>query len=583
MRRSYTKSYKLTLWVLCSLLLMHCTTDSTIDETDILRIRLSSEPDRLNPILSRQGTAVQIERFIFSPLLDYNPYSLELEPVLLKERPDIEFIKGEDGEDTRMEMEIRDDAFWDDGSPITGLDYLFSMKIALNPYMANQSWATYISKITHISVDSINPRKISVILSGKYFLAEEIAGGFQVYPRHVYDPEGMYDTISYQTCLGYQPDRNEALDRQFGNYAERFNSDQYSRETVQGSGPYELIEWISGQHVLLQQKTDWWGQGKTDLHPFLQVGADQLHYLIIPDNQTSLTALKDDQLDVVSGISPEDFADLQRYNEENGGLELLTPSVLQYYAIAYNNRNPMLSRLKVRQALSRLMDVDELIEELFYGMGARVHGPVHPSKSYYNDLLTPIPFEPQKAKDLLAQDGWKDSDGDGILDQVLNGKIEKMQFNFLTTRSKLSQDVAILLSENAADAGIAIEITPVENNEIGQRFRSGEYDLSTIAIRQHPGITDLYSNWHSENQDAGGNNFTKFSNPEADSIMEELRETLDPEKIDNLMRKLQEIIYNEQPALFLVAPKTRLAVRDIFDVKGTSVRPGYMDNAILRK
>lgn len=583
MRRSYTKSYKLVLLVLCSIFLIQCTSDTPKDDVDILRIRLPSEPDRLNPILSRQGTAVQIERFIFSSLLDYNPYTLELEPVLLKERPDIEFIKGEDGDDTRMEMEIRDDAFWDDGSPITGLDYLFSMKIALNPYMANQSWANYVSKISHISVDSIDPRKISVILPGKYFLAEEIAGGFQVYPRHVYDPEGIYDTLSYQTCLSYQPDANETLDGQLRSYADTFNSDRYSREVVQGSGPYELIEWTSGQHVLLQQKTDWWGEGKTDLHPFLKVGANQLHYLIIPDNQTSLTALKDGQLDVVSSISPEDFADLQRYNEENGGLELLTPSVLQYYAIAYNNRNPILNRLKVRQALSRLMDVDQLIEQLFYGMGSRVHGPVHPSKSYYNDLLTPIPFEPEEAKELLAQDGWKDNDGDGVLDQVINGKLEKMEFDFLTTRSKLSQDVAILLSENAADAGIGIDITPVENNEIGQRLRTGEFDLSTIAIRQHPGITDLHSNWHSENQDAGGNNFTNFSNPEADRIMEELRETLDPEKIDALMRKLQEIIYNEQPALFLVAPKTRLAVRDVFEVKGTSVRPGYMDNDILHK
>ncbi len=583
MRRHFIKSCNLAVLVLCSILLLQCTSEESVDDVDILRIRLSSEPDRLNPILSRQGTAVQIERFIFSPLLDYNPYTLELEPVLLKSRPDIDFIEGEDGSDTRIEMEIREDALWDDGSAITGFDYLFSMKIALNPYLANQSWANYVSKIAQISVDSVEHHKFTVVLSGKYFLAEEIAGAFLVYPRHIYDPEGVYDSISYTTCLNYRPDENQVLDKKLQEYAERFNSDRYSREVVQGSGPYELLEWISGQHVLLKQKSDWWGEGKTDLHPYLQTGADQLHYLIIPDNQTALTALKDGQLDVVSSISPEDFADLMRYNEENGGLELLTPSVLQYYVIAYNNRHPILSRLKVRQALSRLMNVDELIEELFYGMGVRIIGPVHPSKSYYNDLLTPIPFEPEKAKDLLTEDGWKDSDGDGILDQVINGKNEKMEFSFLTFRSKLSQDVAILLSEAAADVGIEFNISPVDNNEVNQRFMTGEYDLSTTAVRQHPGITDPYSQWHSENQDAGGNNFTKFSNPEADRIMEELRETLDPEKIDQLMRKLQEIIYDEQPALFLVAPKTRLAVRDEFEVRGTSVRPGYMDNAIRRK
>lgn len=581
MRNSYTKGYKLVLLALCSIFLIQCVSDEVMDESDILRIRLSSEPDRLNPILSRQGTAVQIERFIFSPLLDYNPFTMELEPILLESRPDIEFIDGEAGSDTRMEMVIRDDAYWDDGSPITGLDYLFSMKVALNPYVANQSWANYISKITSISVDSLDQRRITVLLSGKYILSEEIAGGFQVYPRHIYDPQGVYDSISYMKCLNYRPDADPSLDTQLREYAEIFNSDRYSREIVQGSGPYEFVEWVSGQHIVLQKKAEWWGKGKTDLHPFLRTGADQLHYLIIPDNQTALTALKDGQLDVVSSISPEDFTDLQRYNDENGGLELLTPPVLQYYAIAYNNGHPVLSRVKVRQALSRLMDVDELIEQLFYGMGLRVQGPVHPTKPYYNELLTPIPFEPAKAKELLAEDGWQDSDKDGVLDQVINGKMERMEFSFLTTRSKLSQDVAILLAENAADAGINIEISPVDN--IGQRIEAGDYDLSTVAIRQNPGITDPYSNWHSENQEAGGNNFTKFSNPEADRIMEQLRITLDPVKIDQLMRQLQQIIYDEQPALFLVAPKTRLAVRDVFEVSESSVRPGFFENMIIRK
>ena len=567
-------------WFNCLIIVsfLCCTTEETIKPSDFeIRIRIPFEPDRLNPMLSRQTTATQIEKLIFCPLEDYDPWTLNLEPVLLEAKPEIVPIDtGQHTGGTMLAMRIREDATWDNGFPVTGMDYLFTMKTALNPYLANSSWAGFVSIIKDIQVDSSDLKRITVIIDKQYILGEEVVCGFAVYPEHIYDSLLNLRHIQFEHLLQGQMSLTREQDLILSRFAESFNDVVFSRNTVQGCGPYSLISWESNRQIILKRKENWWGDAIKDPHPLLVANPGQIIYYFIPDEQTALTSFKDGRFDVLTDIDPDLFNDLIRFK---GGesFTLETPTILQYYYIAYNNLNPVLQDSRVRRALSHLMDVDQVIDQLFYGKAQKIVSPIHPSKSYYDNSLLPLEFDLEAAKSLLAEAGWRDHDKDGRLENPDLG-MTQMKLDILTTPSQLSQDVAIIFKEQASRVGIEVQIVPHEFRILLQKVRQQEFDLACLASRQSNGLYDPYPSWHSDNISGTGNNYCGFSNQENDQIIEQLRTTLDHDELTDLYKRFQSIIYREQPAMFLVAPQTRIAVNDRFQFKASVIRPGYFEN-----
>ncbi len=429
---------------------------------EALRIRIASEPSHLNPMLSAQTTARQIERNIFCPLEEYHPFTLALEPVLLKAKPQITFLdEGEHAGGTRFDMEIMEAATWDDGKAVTGYDYLFTMKLALNPYLSHTNWADQIEIYADIIIDPAQPKKITVFTNEQYVLGEDVVCGFPVYPAHIYDSSQSMADVDFATLLDYQAEANPTLDERLKAYADQFNDPNFSRKVVAGCGPYRLVDWSPGQRISLEKKEDWWGADLAERHPILVAGPSRLDYYIIPDEQTALTSLKDGRIDIVSTISPEQFSALEAYNERENTLSLTASPVFQYYYIAFNNQHPILSDVNVRTALSHLMNIDELIQQLFGGLAVRTVGPIHPSKQQYNHQVEPIPYDPMTAESLLRESGWTDQNGDGVLDKAISGQIRPLSLKIYTTRSQLSQDVAILLQQSARQVGSRLRSYPM--------------------------------------------------------------------------------------------------------------------------
>ena len=126
-----------------------------------------------------------VENLIFYPLAEYNPVSLKLEPLLIKKIPELEHI--EEGEYTGMfqfEYEIMEEASWEDGSPVTAYDYLFTLKTAFNPRVNASSWRGFFSLIRDVLVDPSNPKKFSVVLEEDHILALELTCNFAIYPQY---------------------------------------------------------------------------------------------------------------------------------------------------------------------------------------------------------------------------------------------------------------------------------------------------------------------------------------------------------------------------------------------------------------
>ena len=243
-------------------------------------------------MLSRQAVASEIERLIFAPLQEYNPFTLQLEPILLDGPPEINTItQGAYEGGLRYEMTILEAATWDDGTPVTGHDYLFTMKAALNPYVANSTWSTYVSQIANIVVDSADPKNIEVIMKEPYILGEEVICQFSIYPEHIYDVQKIHRKYNFVQMLDWPSNEGTQTYDDLEKWATEFNSEQYSRDIVIGCGPYRFMRWQAGQQISLLKKDTFWANHLEDRHPFLYNRPSKITYFIIPDEQTAITSL----------------------------------------------------------------------------------------------------------------------------------------------------------------------------------------------------------------------------------------------------------------------------------------------------
>ena len=371
--------------------------------TNEVAIRLEAEPDRLNPLLSTISYARQVFDPLHLYLMNYDPTTLVLVPQLLKESPKIQFINsGEFEGGTKYSFEIREEAIWDDGKPVTALDYEATLKIVFNPFLPTLGYRTFLENIQSFEIDQLNPKKFTIILNDTYFAGlESLTNVVPVLPKHVFDPQNLLDKVSLLKLIKDPSPENQLKNYPFiKDFADNYMGEYFSRipEGVNGSGPYQLVSWQAGQEILLQKKQSWWGDKLAVENPAFQAFPDKLLFKIIPDPVTALAALKNEEIDVMQNIAPEDFINLKSDSLTKAHFTFYTPSSLSSYYISLNTRLPVLSDKKVRRAFAHAIDVDELINSVFEGFGTRCATPLHPSSAEYNASLKPIEFSIEKAK-----------------------------------------------------------------------------------------------------------------------------------------------------------------------------------------
>ena len=123
-------------------------------QVDVVTVRLESDPDRLNPMLSSVGFATDVFRYMFYPLVDIDPATLELKPVLVTNLPVKSTVKGGENDGlTSYEFEILPEAKWDNGSDITANDFIFTLKAVFNPAVGAERWRALLSFIKDVKID----------------------------------------------------------------------------------------------------------------------------------------------------------------------------------------------------------------------------------------------------------------------------------------------------------------------------------------------------------------------------------------------------------------------------------------------
>ncbi len=572
------------LLVLISILLFFsCENGKKEISNNWVTVRLAAEPDRLNPILSTSGYASQVESHLFIPLLHFDPKSLELTPFLAISRPEIhKIIEGEYKGGFAYTFEIHKEAVWDDGKPVTAADYVFTMKAILNPKVESPAFRAYLNFLKDIKINPDNPKKLTIYTDGPYILAEAALGNIEVYPEHLYDRDGIMENYSVKMLANQDSAIIVAeTDTLLTKFADIFNAPEYSRKKglINGCGAYQFEEWITGEKIVLSRKKNWWGDKIIDKYPLLRALPQKIIYKPVPDGATAISLLKSQELDAMGSIQAKAFVELSKNELIEQFYNLHTPPYLAYYYIGFNANSPKLADRKVRRAIAHLLDMDVVIQSVMHGLAQRIIGPIHPTKPYYNKDLQPIPCDLETAKSLLLKSGWIDTDSDGWLDKKINGEKEKLELTYkYSSGNDVAQNIGLLLKDNAQKVGIRINLITKEFSGLVDDTRKRDFEMYYLAWSNPPTLDDLRQIWHTQSDTPKGSNKVGFGNATSDSIIDAIRIEMDEQKRNELYYLIQQKIYEEQPYIFLFAPKERIAIHKRFEAETSAKRPGFFEN-----
>lgn len=494
-----------------------------------MTMAVGADTANLNPIINNDSFASTLAGLCSATLAERNFNDpARFEPMLAE--------SWEVSPDRRsFRIKLRKQVLWDDFTdPVTGKkhqpksvtahDFKFYFEVISNRDVNCEPLRVYYNDIESFQVHGDYEFTVTWKRPAYGNLSSTLA--LSPLPRHFYDYGGAFD-------------------------GKKFNNDHKRHRMIVGCGPYRFVRWEKDQRIVLRRNSSYFGNA-------LGVGAslETLTFDIIKMPNTRFQALLGGKLDRL-GLTPDQW--MQRTNSEEFRSKFKKFRYLlpQYTYIGWNLKNRLFRDKRVRQALTLLTDRERILKEVYFGLGQVVSNPFFAGGVYSDPALKPWPYDPVQAKKLLAEAGWRDTDGDGILDK--DG--EKFSFVMMQIASHpIQQRMMPMLKESYAAAGIDMKIQVVEWSVCIQRLNERSYDACSLGWAS-PFEPDLYQIFHSSQAALpNSSNHTGFVNKEVDRLIEELRVTFDRQKRVELSHKLCRIFHEEQPYTFLFSPYSLTAL-----------------------
>ncbi len=544
-------------------------------------VRLGSEPNSLNPLTTEDASAMQVMNQMFQTLLEFDPQTLELTPVLAKSRPTtVKLDTGRFKGGASYTYEIRDEATWKDGSPVTASDVVFTVKAILNKKSGANNLRSNIDFIKDITIDAANPKKFTIFTDKRYILAEANVGLMPILPEKVYDTEGVLKNMSVLDLAKALKDSTVKLDAAaVAAFGTSFQQPKFSREaaTITGSGAYELAEWKAGERLVLKKKANWWGDKTAATAPIFTNLPAQFFFKIVPDEAAAMALVKDGQFDVATRLQAKQFVEMQKDPKLAGIYNFSTVPTNNIAYMGVNCKDPKLNDRRTRRALAHLLNTESLIKTIMNGFAEPCATPFLPSKPYYDASIKNPEYNLEKAKALLAEAGWKNTNGDSTLDKRINGKQTELvlRYSFAAANTP-AKNMGLIFQEDAKKVGVKIELVPIEAKAFLESLKKRDFDLFLNQMGLNSALDDPKEQWASSSNTPDGGNRVQFESKQADALIDQIRAELDPIKRDALYKQFQKIIADEQPAIFLFSTKDRMVLSKRFEAATTLRRPGYV-------
>jgi len=402
-------------------------------------------------------------------------------------------------------FKLRKNVKWHDGHPFTAKDVAFTFKTWLNPKIP-----FYLRRfVTGVAgTEIVDDHTIEVIL-------KDPASSFPALLAYLMDilPEHLLGKLSP---------------------SEMITPSGFLKKPI-GTGQFKFDKRVPGSYVKLVANEDYYA-GRPHLDAFI--------FKIIPSKETQLAQLRTGELDFLE-IEPTQIDALKRVPH----IKIDSVKIVKYTYYAVNNQDPLFQDVRVRQAMIHAIDRETIRDTVMMGRAQLCTGIIAPVLKWaYNPNVKTYPYNLKKARALLADAGWKKGP-DGILTK--DGK--KFSFTFvLDPGNPVREQLALYAQQAWKKLGMEAKLEHYEYGVIVKRIRSKPPDYQgNINWFIHPATPDLSAYYAT----GAGSNIFNYSNPEVDRLFAEGRNTADKKKRAEIYGRMQEIIAEDLPLLFLFYPE----------------------------
>ncbi|MEM8493997.1 MAG: ABC transporter substrate-binding protein [Planctomycetota bacterium] len=417
---------------------------------------------------------------------------------------------------TWITFRLRRGPVFSDGEPVTAEDVKFTFDLLMNPAINAPAVRQFYDNLKACEV--IDERTVRFAIKRPHYEALGHSGARPVLPKHFY---------------------------------ERFTPEQINQDTglLLGSGPYRMPApegWRPGQPLELVRNERYWGT---------KPAFNRIAFREISNDVARLTAFRNGEIDIFVASDPEAYEELLKDEElvarsQNFAYDTVP---MGYNFIAWNQKRDgqptRFTDKRVRQALTFLTPRQQIADDVYLGYAKPAAGPFVPGSPQFDASLSARPFDVDRGKSLLADAGWVDSDGDGVLDHPEHGPFSiKLTY---PSGNELTDKIVLYLKDAYARAGIVLDPDPLEFAILIERLDDQAFDAITLGWGGGAVERDLRQTFHSAQTKKGGHNFASYINPELDTIIDQARMTLDEAERMELWRAAHRIIFDEQPYTFL--------------------------------
>ncbi|CAG0978980.1 Oligopeptide-binding protein AppA [Anaerolineales bacterium] len=504
----------------------------TSSEQKSITIIIPEDPPSFNPVITDTGYDALVMELVMLGLSDITPEG-NVFPELAAELPTIEngeVVMDEDAGTMKVTWKMRQNVQWADGKPVTADDVIFTYNAITNPETGG--WIAGIDYID--SVEKVDDYTFTINYNSIYTGYLTQFGGEQVvvWPAHYCDA------------------------------SQGFSSWECARKPL-SNGPFILSEWVTGDHMTFVRNDNYFEKGKPQI--------DTITVRIVPDQSVRKTMLINGDADLDMWTTEQMIHDLK--NEPNVEVSL-SPHARWVMRIFFNlaakgttdpvaTPHPILSDLRVRQAIRAAIDVDTIAKEFFLDYAKPAWTEFFRPPYVCNNIERPK-FEPAASAKLLDEAGWKDTDGDGVREcrgcqTAEEGYVMEMEFITYAEYGEPLELTQQLIAEELGKLGIKLNLTVVEGSVLwaastdGGIEQNGNFDMD-IWDDGYAGIdpTDYLWSYYSSEATVPdiGYNYGRWSNEQFDTLLGEVY-TLDEEVRKQKFCEMAEVLEAELPELLL--------------------------------
>lgn len=459
----------------------------------IARIPVIGNPTAYNITTPGGFTDIVVGKTLYNTLVKYGSSDLSPQPDLAE--------SWSLSEDQKVwAFKLRKQVKWHDGTPFTAEDVKFTLDAVINPKV-NAAFRSFVRGLTKTEV--VDPHTVRL---------------------HLDAPVGPFLTL-----LAY----NVAIKPKHLLEGKDLNApSEFIRKPV-GTGPFKFQEAVAGSHFSVVANPDYF-EGRPHL--------DGIVFKVIPNINTQLAQMRTGELDVML-VEPHQLDIFKGVP----GVEISTVNQVNHFFAALNNTHPLFKDRQVRQALTHAVDRQAIVEKILQGKGLVASGPIPPVLGWaYNPNVKKYAYDPERAKALLAEAGWKPGP-DGILQKDR----QPFRFTYMVDKGNaVREQIATILQQYWKRIGLDVSLR-VEEWSVYYKIGNITRDyMARNAWRISPPDPDIGSQYAT----GGTENHYQYSNPEVDRLLQEARAASDPAKRKPLYFKAQELIAEDAPVIYLYYP-----------------------------